>query len=762
MDFISRLPIVSHFKDTELKGYGRILLLFAISGFSALIYQTVWQRALFQYFGVNIESITVIVSIFMFGLGVGSLVGGRLSKIYPEKCLKLFIICEILVGIFGIFSLKIINGVAQARVSQGLLSDALVIYSLLALPTIMVGATLPLLVSYMYRVYHQVGKTVSLLYFINTLGSALACFFTVHVLFLWTGMQFSVLFAAVCNAIVAYLTYTILKEKGELKADVVCENDKARVDTRTILMWALSASSAFIFMSQEILWFRLYSQAPAGRAVMFPYTLGIILLGIAFGSFYTEKIISKIEDKILGIIGLILLSTAIANYIINPIAAKLMFHLTVKYRLLGLGLLLTSTFIISFFNGFIFPLLNHYAIKSKEAVGSSVSGIYFSNIVGSTIGPLVTGFILLEHFGLEENFLIFAILSSALGLLLLLLNLNKAPVRPAVIWSIVGVSVLSYALHKKIYFRFFENMMNVTDMYKYSHQDRHGILNVIADPDGDVMIGGGIYDGRFNTSLAKNHNGIERAYIMSAFHPNPERVLMIGLATGSWAKIISTYEKVKTFDIVEISPGYLELIKNYPEIQSMFANPKVNVIIDDGRRWLKNNPDKKYDYIVMNTSYYYRGQANNILSVEFLKLVKAHLKEGGIVYYNSTTSHDVPYTTAHVFNYVTNFGNHIAGSDSHVGLPEEDRVANLKLFTENGKIIHDESLPVVQAILNKIIKADLSNKRQLLLDNPNYAQLITDDSLTSEYKTNKPFSWGWIMRKLNKYPDDKIITLNFN
>src|SRR5262249_6293057 len=53
--------------------------LFFLSGFAALIYQIVWQRVLFAAFGVNIESVTITVSLFMFGLGVGSLVGGVLS-----------------------------------------------------------------------------------------------------------------------------------------------------------------------------------------------------------------------------------------------------------------------------------------------------------------------------------------------------------------------------------------------------------------------------------------------------------------------------------------------------------------------------------------------------------------------------------------------------------------------------------------------------------------------------------------------------------
>ena len=56
-----------------------LCVLFFFSGFPALIYQLTWQRQLFLIFGVNIESVTIVVTAFMLGLGLGSLAGGWLS-----------------------------------------------------------------------------------------------------------------------------------------------------------------------------------------------------------------------------------------------------------------------------------------------------------------------------------------------------------------------------------------------------------------------------------------------------------------------------------------------------------------------------------------------------------------------------------------------------------------------------------------------------------------------------------------------------------
>src|SRR5258706_1223278 len=87
-------------------------ILFFISGFPALIYQIVWQRSLFTIYGVNIESVTMIVTIFMLGLGLGSLAGGRLSKIRALRIPIVFGVIEIGIGLFGVTSLAVFRRVA--------------------------------------------------------------------------------------------------------------------------------------------------------------------------------------------------------------------------------------------------------------------------------------------------------------------------------------------------------------------------------------------------------------------------------------------------------------------------------------------------------------------------------------------------------------------------------------------------------------------------------------------------------------------------
>src|SRR5204863_9547495 len=99
--------------------------------------------------------------------------------------------------------------------------------------------------------------------------------------------------------------------------------------------------------------------------------------------------------------------------------------------------------------------------------------------------------------------------------------------------------------------------------------NRSGVITV--DTDGTVF-GHGIYDGKFNTDLKHDTNGVIRPYALSLFHPAPRNVLMIGLSSGSWAQIIANNPAVASLTIVEINPGCLDLIAGETEVTSV---PKV-------------------------------------------------------------------------------------------------------------------------------------------------------------------------------------------
>jgi predicted membrane-bound spermidine synthase len=185
-----------------------VLLLFMLSGVAALIYQVCWQRALFSLLGVDLESTTIVVSVFMFGLGCGALLGGRFADEYPRGRILAFAAAETAIGLYGYFSLSIIHFVA-ADSSLGFSHTSNVIKSfvVLMIPTTLMGATLPILVTHLFALEKSVGVSVGKLYFANTIGGAIGATLATFFFFRMIGISDSVRVASAINISVAATAY---------------------------------------------------------------------------------------------------------------------------------------------------------------------------------------------------------------------------------------------------------------------------------------------------------------------------------------------------------------------------------------------------------------------------------------------------------------------------------------------------------------------------------------------------------------------------
>jgi hypothetical protein len=183
-------------------------VVFGLSGFAALVYQVVWQRSLFAIYGIDAESVAVVVTAFLLGLGLGSLMGGALSRDPGRPVLLMFGCVEIGIGAYGLASLTLFRVVGAATLGAPAVVTALTTFLLVLFPTLLMGATLPLLVAHAVRVSGNVGKSVGSLYFVNTLGSAIASFVVVWRLLGLFGQQGSVFAAAAINLAVGIFVLT--------------------------------------------------------------------------------------------------------------------------------------------------------------------------------------------------------------------------------------------------------------------------------------------------------------------------------------------------------------------------------------------------------------------------------------------------------------------------------------------------------------------------------------------------------------------------
>jgi predicted membrane-bound spermidine synthase len=176
---------------------------FLVSGVAALTYQVAWERVLYTIFGINSEAVTVVVTAFLLGLGLGSVAGGWVSKRPGCRHLRWFAAAEFSIAAFGAVSVPFYHSVGSATLGMSALGTAAVTFALVLIPTMLMGATLPLLVTYAVARSGSVGWSVGTLYFVNTAGSAAAALLTVVLLLPRLGLQGSVLAAAACNVAVA-------------------------------------------------------------------------------------------------------------------------------------------------------------------------------------------------------------------------------------------------------------------------------------------------------------------------------------------------------------------------------------------------------------------------------------------------------------------------------------------------------------------------------------------------------------------------------
>ena len=664
-----------------------VCAVFFLSGIPALIYQLTWQRTLFRIFGVNIESVTIVVTAFMLGLGLGSLAGGWLSKrSRAHQPLLVLAIIELATGAFGVASLTVFDKIEILTTGLSLTATGAVTLALIIAPTLLMGATLPLLVGYLVRRFSTVGGAVGLLYYVNTLGAGTACLLSALVLFPLLGMSGSVYVAVTMNVLVAVAALVGHKlqlrdnsQPSRLRTEWP-EASIPKIKLPTAIM--LAGAGGFVSLSYEIFFFRTASFATGSSASAFALTLSVFLFGLASGARAAGR---KCE------------TTSSATLMQLPVKALL------KANLVGIVFLPFLTYVAWFppgmilgmiimvylsarYWGSLLPYLAGFSIRSDRRAGMHTSFLYLANILGSALGSIITGFILMDRFGLVA---ISIILVSA-GLLCIVLLIATLPIpqrdqiRPlisGVVMALLAVFVVPFASGNVLEGLQWKGAPFAQPFAKVV-ENRSGIITVTRN---GTVFGNGMYDGQFSTDLKDDSNGIVRPYALSLFHPAPREVLMIGLSSGAWAQVLANNPQVESMTIVEINAGYLELIQEAPQVSSILTNPKVTIITDDGRRWLRGNPHRKFDAIVSNTTFHFRANATNLLSTEFLDIIRRHLHPGGIFFYNTTSSDRVQRTGCATFEDGARFTNHLVVSNAAIKWDFDRWRRTLESYSIDGK-----------------------------------------------------------------------------
>ena len=275
--------------------------MFFISGFSSLVYQVAWVRILSLFFGGDVYSATITLSVFMSGLALGawliSLGGDRF-----RRPLIAYGIVEVAVGIFA---LAVPSILAAFQLEYGVVYNAyidtmpsvyhgfrvIVATSAILLPTLLMGATLPLLVRYFVHSEKQLGQQVGKLYALNTLGAFVGTYVAGFVLLPNLGVSLTVNIAVGLNLLLGALAVGFGLRRNPLEPVEDLSADQANVQPgrpRQVVLVAIFLSG-LAALALEVVWARILIQSFSSTVYAFSIMLASFLFGIYYGSLKASR-----------------------------------------------------------------------------------------------------------------------------------------------------------------------------------------------------------------------------------------------------------------------------------------------------------------------------------------------------------------------------------------------------------------------------------------------------------------------------------------
>jgi predicted membrane-bound spermidine synthase len=632
--------------------------LFILSGFSALLYQILWQRILTLFSGGDVYAATIIVAVFMAGLGFGSMLGGHFAdRLSPKQSVKLFALCEIGIALFAIGSVWLYRNLLLwhfSELARSRFTMALILFAGFLAPTVFMGMSLPFLSRSLTKSIAVAPRVISRLYAFNTLGASLGAFITTWFLLRGFGVERIIRLGALLNlvcGVIAIAYFYRRKISPELKREFSVSSEKERQApvSMYLLIYALSG---FLALSLEILWFRLHGVVLKASTFIFGHLLAIYLLGLGLGGLAgirwseKKKAVSSLFLAIQSAIGaysvfVIIVLVYLADisvlpsfwkYLVayDPVDLESVVRGSLNAEFVGLYFLipLIVIFPATFLMGLSYPLLQKILQTDFNRIGRRVGWIQTANYLGSVAGAFLTGLVFLTIFGTIKTFQILLLIPCLFLIVLILAFPNKFKI--AAVLGLLMVGLLLWKIPPANYV--WGKLHGVDEKSVLIAEDNSGLTILRAsEPDFSkgIVFSNGIGIGEF----PYNDFHIILGMIPVMLHTNPRDVAIIGL--GSGATLFAAAGRAETqnltcFEIISSQKMALEKYRNLDKTTDiLLRDPRIRYEFGDARLHLRLNK-KKYDVIETDPIRPDGAHSGNVYSEEYFTLLKQRLKPGGL------------------------------------------------------------------------------------------------------------------------------------
>ena len=639
-----------------------VLAVCFLSGVSGLLYEVVWARMLHLLFGDTVLAVSTVLASFMAGLAMGSFWIGRYID-RRRRVLAVYAGLEAGIGLSALLLPVVLQALTPLYVwlHQSLSSSFwlfslvrfLLAFCLLCVPTALMGATLPVLSRYLVQSSATLGWNVGALYAFNTGGAVLGCFTAGYVLIGSVGLSRTVWIGAALNfaiALVAWLGQRWIEAPGAREVPSSSPRDTApavalydRTVRRVLWSFALAGCAA---LSYEVIWTRALTFFVGNSTYAFSAMLTTFLCGLALGS----ALVARISDRsanVLALLGALQVGIGVYGILTIAILGRLFYGLdgwwegfSNAYWGAPLGLTFLKTFVVilppTLCMGATFPLVSKIVAQGPDMVGRGVGRAYACNTLGAIVGAWVSGFVAIPLLGIHHSLALTALLSLGTGGVLLASS-STSRRRQGVLYA----GALSC----------FIAVMVTTPTFRFADiagEPEKTVLHYDEDVAGVVKVATDIYDRKLlsingwsvagtgspnpDVALVNDYPEIQKmlAHLPMLLHPAPRRVLVIGFGAGGTAWSLSRYAALRRLDIVEFVPGVIRAARFFPEVNhDVLTDPRVRVIIDDGRNYLLVTPET-YDVLSVDTLDPKHAGNGNLYTREFYELSRRVLKPGGV------------------------------------------------------------------------------------------------------------------------------------
>jgi len=643
-----------------------LLIIFTVSGFSALIYESVWSHYLKLILGHAAYAQTLVLAIFMGGMALGALISSHYTERWKNP-LMIYAIIEGIIGLFGLTFHTFFTHITEILYNNLIpnLDHPLIISLLkwgcassLILPQcILLGMTFPLMSTGIIRLDPETkGATLGMLYFTNSIGAAVGVLVSVFFLISRVGLPGTILSAALLNVLLAMVVWGLVKERRDPPIRVTASVQASRFNTFVFLCLLSSFITGTASFFYEIGWIRMLSLVLGSSTQAFEIMLSAFITGLAFGGLWIKRRIDHIKTPLrfagyvqilMGFFALLTLPVYHSTFDLMGFFIKSLSKTDggyVLFNILSHSIALMIMLPATFMAGMTLPLFT-YALIKRGYGEISIGRVYAVNTIGAIFGIFMAVHFIMPHIGTKGLLSLGGSLDIILGLCLLGFSL---PVLKQ--WELpvsIGISVLLIAaitlgvdldprkMASGVY-RFGISSISEDTEVLFFKDGKTATISLERDRQSKIVIR---TNGKTDAALTPldtppsiDEITMKMAAVLPlSMHPQARFVANIGMGSGLTTHTLLGADRLHRVDTVEIEQAMVEAARGFgPIVERAYSDPRSHIYIEDAKTFFSNH-HSLYDIIISEPSNPWVSGVANLFSEEFYKHIKKHLQDQGLL-----------------------------------------------------------------------------------------------------------------------------------